>query len=79
MVEESRKPYLRQVWKDFKPHEWHRLISSKDITREEWQFLCFMWEKTHPIKKHAITNPDAFTATPNVADDDIKRLTEAFG
>ena len=42
MIEESRKPFLREVFAKHKPSQWHKLVDT-DITRQEWMWLCQQW------------------------------------
>ena len=81
MVEESRKPFLRQVWKDHKPNEWHKLVGTL-ITRPEWVFLCQTHLSTKKTAEPPIAERGAFNATPNVAEQDEKatnQLIKDFG
>jgi len=75
MIPDERKPHLRKIWAEHKPSQWHTLIGTS-ISREEWLYLCDMWAKHQkPLK----SNPTASTNTPGIAEEDIKRLTEALG
>lgn len=78
MIDEARKPTLREIWRTHKPSEWHRLVGSL-ITRQEWEYLCTQYQMTKKKTERPIINPSGFTATPNVADDDIKRLEQELG
>ena len=75
MVEESRKPFLRQVWRDHSPSSWHKLVGTL-INRQEWVFLCSQYESTKKPLERLIINPGAFAAIPNVEDKDFERLKD---
>lgn len=73
MIDESRKPFLRQVWKDHPPSSWHKLVGTL-ISRQEWEFLSQAYISTKKPAERTIINPGAFNAVPNIEDLDFERL-----